>query len=250
MTIALVTGGSRGLGKSAALQLAKQGHDVILTYHTQQQEAQAVAQQITELGQRAAIISLNVARSGSFSQFSQDIAALLAQQWQRKQFDYLINNAGIGIYAAFVATDEKQFDQLVNIHLKGPFFLSQALLPLLRDGGVILNISTGLTRFTLPGYAAYAMMKGGVEVMTRYLAKELGARHIRVNTIAPGAIETDFAGGMVRDNEAANQFIASQTALGRVGLPDDIGQVIASMVKQDNYWINGQRIEASGGQSL
>jgi len=172
------------------------------------------------------------------------------ETWQRSDFDFLINNAGIGIHAQFIETTEAQFDQLVNIHLKGTFFLTQKLLPLIKDGGRIVNISSGLTRFSLPGYSAYASMKGAIEVLTRYLAKELGSRKITVNVIAPGAIETDFGGGVVRDNKQLNDVIASQTALGRVGLPDDIGGAVASLLSDDNGWINGQRIEVSGGVNL
>ena len=183
-------------------------------------------------------------------EFADQVRGALQDTWQRARFDYLVNNAGIGIHASFADTSEQQFDELMNIQLKGPFFLTQALLPLIADGGRILNVSTGLARFALPGFAAYATMKGGIEVLTRYLAKELGPRGIAVNVIAPGAIETDFGGGAVRDNQDMNAFIASQTALGRVGLPDDIGGVIASLLAPENGWINAQRIEASGGMFL
>ena len=171
-------------------------------------------------------------------------------KWRRERFNFLVNNAGIGIHADFEQTTEQQFDTLLNIHLKGTFFLTQKLLPLIADGGRIVNISTGLTRITLPGYAAYAAMKGGIEVLSRYMAKELGARGIAVNVVAPGAIETDFGGGLVRDNSRVNAFIASNTALGRVGRPDDIGGVIAALLSPANGWINAQRIEASGGQMI
>jgi NAD(P)-dependent dehydrogenase (short-subunit alcohol dehydrogenase family) len=188
-----------------------------------------------------------VGDSASFKAFAEQVKTALADTWQREHFDHLVNNAGIGIHASFEATTEAQFDTLVAIHLKGPFFLTQTLLPLIADGGRILNVSSGLARFSLPGYAAYAAMKGGIEVLSRYQAKELGARGIAVNTIAPGAIETDFGGGAVRDNAELNRFVASQTALGRAGVPDDIGGAIAALLSPDSRWVNGQRIEVSGG---
>lgn len=248
--IALVTGGSRGLGRNAALHLARAGTDVILSYRSQRAEAEAVVAEIAGLGRRAAALPLDVADSASFAAFAEAVRGLLRQHWQRERFDYLVNNAGIGIHAAFADTSEAQFDELMRIQLKGPFFLTQQLLPLIADGGRILNVSTGLTRFALPGYAAYAAMKGGIEVLTRYLAKELGPRGIAVNVLAPGAIETDFGGGTVRDNAQVNAYIASQTALGRVGRPDDIGAVVASLLSPANGWVNAQRIEASGGMFL
>lgn len=245
--IALITGGSRGLGKSTALTLAQRGVDVILTYHRREAEARDVVAQIEALGARAAALQLDAGDAASFPAFAAHVRTLLAEHWQRERFDFLVNNAGIGIHALFRDTTEAQFTQLFDIHLKGPFFLTQALEPLLADGGRIVNVSSGLTRFALPGYLAYAAMKGGVEVMTRYLAKELGARGISVNTIAPGAIETDFGGGAVRDNPQLNAFVAAQTALGRAGQPDDIGGAIASLLNADSGWINAQRVEASGG---
>lgn len=245
--IAIITGGSRGLGKSAALKLAEQGVAVILTYHSQAAEADAVVAAIEAQGGQAAALQLDVGNSSRFADFAQQVSQLLQNRWQRHDFDFLVNNAGIGIHAAFADTTEAQFDLLMNIHLKGVFFLTQQLAPLIANQGRILNVSSGLTRFSFPGYAAYAAMKGGVEVLTRYLAKELGNRGIRVNVIAPGAIETDFGGGAVRDNTAINGFVASQTALGRVGLPDDIGGVIAGLLSDNSGWINAQRIEASGG---
>ena len=248
--IALITGGSRGLGRSAALHLAKRGTDVILTYRNGRTEAGEVVAAIEAMGRRALALPLDVAISASFVQFAIRLREALTKHWQRGQFDYLVNNAGIGIHANFADTTEAQFDELVNIHLKGVFFLTQKLLPLLKDGGRIVNISSGLARFALPGYSAYAAMKGAVEVLSRYMAKELGARGIAVNVVAPGAIATDFGGGMVRDDTQVNAMIAAQTALGRVGLPDDIGGVIASLLSSDNAWINAQRIEASGGMFL
>lgn len=246
-TIALVTGASRGLGKSTALTLAANGSDIIVTYLSRAEQAQAVVGQIEALGRRAMALRLDVGDSRSFPGFAADLKRAIGQRWQRERIDHLVNNAGSGVYAAFDATTEEQFDAMVNIHLKGTYFLTQALLPLMNDGGRIVNISSGLTRFSLPGYSAYAAMKGGIEVLTRYLAKELGPRRISVNTFAPGAIETDFGGGAVRDDAQLNAFIASQTALGRVGLPDDIGGAIAALLSGGNSWVNAQRIEASGG---
>ncbi|ABC28859.1 short-chain alcohol dehydrogenase-like protein [Hahella chejuensis KCTC 2396] len=248
--IAVVTGGNRGLGKNTVLHLAQKGVDIILTYRGNRAEAEDVVGEVRQLGGKAVALQLDVADSKSFINFAKSVANELNANWGREQFDYLVNNAGIGIHAPFAETTEEQFDQLVNIHLKGVYFLTQKLLPLIADGGRIVNISTGLARFSLPGYSAYAAMKGGVEVLTRYMAKELGARGIAVNVVAPGAIETDFGQGLVRDNSEINKFIASQTALGRVGLPDDIGGVIATLLSEDNRWINAQRIEASGGMFL
>jgi NAD(P)-dependent dehydrogenase (short-subunit alcohol dehydrogenase family) len=248
--IALVTGASRGLGRSSALKLAEQGVDVILTYKSNEAEAQAVVRQIEALGQRAVALQLDVADSRTFANFAERVKRELAITWQREHIDYLVNNAGNGIYASFAETTEEQFDLLANVHLKGTFFLTQKLLPLIRDGGRIVNTSSGLTRFTFPGYAAYAAMKAGIEVLTRYMAKELGARGIIVNTIAPGAIETDFGGGVVRDDAKTNAHIAGATALGRVGLPDDVGGAVAALLSEGANWINGQRIEVSGGMML
>lgn len=250
MKIAIVTGGSRGLGKSMALHLAAQGHDVILTYHSKTMEADAVVTEIEKAGRKAVALRLDVADHKSFSGFAEKVKTALKTKWGRNDFDFLVNNAGIGIHANFMETTEEQFDQLVNIHLKATFFLTQKLVPLMKDGGRIVNISSGLARFSLPGYSAYGAMKGGIETLTRYMAKELGARQITANVIAPGAIETDFGGGTVRDNKQINAFIASQTALGRVGLPDDVGGAVAALLSAGNGWINGQRIEVSGGVNL
>ncbi|MHC8410030.1 SDR family NAD(P)-dependent oxidoreductase [Pseudomonas sp. Hz4] len=248
--IALITGASRGLGKNAALQLAAQGIDVIGTYNSKADEAHALVAQIESLGGRAAMLQLDVGQSEGFADFAIQVADVLRSRFEREHFDFLINNAGIGLTANFVDTTVAQFDLLMNIHLKGPFFLTQNLLPLMADGGRILNVSSGLTRFSLPGYGAYAAMKGAMEVLTRYQAKELGARGISVNTLAPGAIETDFGGGTVRDNSDVNSYVAGNTALGRVGQPDDIGAAIALLLAPGSQWINGQRIEASGGMFL
>ena len=248
--IALVTGGSRGLGKNAALKLAAKGTDILLTYHSNRQAALDVVAEIEKKGVKAAALALNVGDSTTFDAFASEVAQVLAQKWGRTTFDYLLNNAGIGLNAPFAETSEAQFDELMNIQFKGPFFLTQRLLPLLQDGGRILNVSSGLARFALPGYAAYAAMKGAMEVLTRYQAKELGGRGISVNIIAPGAIETDFGGGRVRDDAQLNQLLASQTALGRVGLPDDIGDAIAALLSDKLGWMNAQRIEVSGGMFL
>lgn len=248
--IALVTGASRGLGRSAALKLAEQGVHLILTYKDSESQAQELVHQIEALGSRAVALRLDVADSKTFDAFAARVKSVLAETWQREQFNYLVNNAGIGFMASFAETTEDQFDLLVNIHLKGTFFLTQKLLPLIQDGGRIINTSSGLARFTFPGYAAYAVMKGGIEVMTRYMAKELGARGIAVNTIAPGAIETDFGGGMVRDNAQVNTHLSGLTAMGRVGLPDDVGGAVAALLAEGNNWVTGQRIEVSGGMML
>ncbi len=247
MKIAIITGGSRGLGKSAAIHTGKRGVGVIVTYHKQHEDAAHVVAEIENAGGKAAALKLDVTHIASFTDFVGDAQKLLKQKWGQEKFDFLVNNAGVGVHAAFQDTTEEQFDQMVNTHLKGPFFLTQKLLPLMNDKGRILNVSTGLTRFTFPGYAAYATMKGGVEVFTRYLAKELGARGITANTLAPGAIETDFGGGAVRDNAELNKMISSITNLGRAGVPDDIGPLVASLLSEDARWVNAQRIEASGG---
>ena len=248
--IALVTGGSRGLGKNAVLKLAAQGTDIIFTYNSQRDAALEVVAEIEQTGAKAVALQLNVSDVASFATFTQQVKEALNQVWGRETFDYLVNNAGIGLYASFAETTEALFDELMNIHFKGPFFLTQGLLPLIAEGGRILNVSTGLARFALPGYAAYASMKGAMEVLTRYQAKELGARGISVNSIAPGAIETDFGGGRVRDNDDLNKYVASQTALGRAGLPDDIGDAIAALLSDNLRWMTAQRIEVSGGMFL
>jgi len=247
--IALVTGASRGLGKNTALTLARKGVDVILTYHNSE-DAQNVVSAIADLGAQAVALQLDTSNTKTFDGFAEQVKQSLREKWQTEHFDFLVNNAGVGVYASFADTTEDDFDRLMNIHVKGVFFLTQKLLPLINDGGRIVNISSGLARFALPGYAAYASMKGAIEVLTRYMAKELGQRQIAVNVVAPGAIETDFNGGAVRDNPEINSFIASQTALDRVGLPDDIGGAIASLLSAENRWINGQRIEVSGGMFL
>ncbi|TDW95951.1 SDR family NAD(P)-dependent oxidoreductase [Dinghuibacter silviterrae] len=248
--IALVTGGSRGLGKDMVLRLAEKGIDIILTYRTQKDEALAVVAAVEKLGRKAVALPLDVSNASGFEAFFSSVATALRATWGAEKFQFLVNNAGIGIHAAFADTTEAQFDELVNIQFKGPFFLTQRALPYIADGGGIVNISSGLARFSFPGYAAYASMKGAMETLTRYQAKELGARKIRVNIVAPGAIETDFGGGVVRDNAQVNAQIASVTALGRVGLPEDIGGVVAFLCTDPARWINAQRIEVSGGMML
>ncbi|WP_163877430.1 SDR family NAD(P)-dependent oxidoreductase [Paenibacillus favisporus] len=247
--IALVTGGSRGLGRNTILQLAKRGVDSIFTYHTNEAEAQQVVQSVRDLGREAVALQLNTADASSFDGFAQKVRQVLAELGT-KRFDYLVNNAGTSHHNSIEQTTEEELDQLYNVHFKGVFFLTQKLLPLINDGGRIVNISSGLTRMSIPGSAAYASMKGAVEVLTRYLAKELGERRIAVNTVAPGAIATDFSGGMVRDNAELNKQIAGMTALGRAGVPDDVGPMIASLLSEDNRWVNAQRIEVSGGMLI
>lgn len=245
--IALITGGSRGLGKNMALSLARKGVDVVLTYHSNQEEAEQVAAEIQSLGQKAYVFQLDAGEIKSFDDFFKQVTERLKEETGSRNFDFLINNAGTALYAPFAETTEEQFDAALNIHYKGVFFLTQKALPFINEGGRIINISSGLARFSFPGSSAYASMKGAVEVLTRYLAKELGARGIAVNTVAPGAIETDFGGGRVRDDKDTNAQIAGLTSLGRVGLPDDIGGVVAFLCSEEAKWINGQRIEVSGG---
>jgi NAD(P)-dependent dehydrogenase (short-subunit alcohol dehydrogenase family) len=248
--IALVTGGSRGLGRNAAIHIARHGSDVILTYHANRAQAQSAVAEIEALGRKAVALQLDAGNVATFGSFAAEVERALQQVWGRDRFDHLVNNAGTGHHASFAETTEEAFDHLCNLHFKGVFFLTQKLLPLINDGGRIVNISSGLARFTAPGLSAYASMKGAIEVLTRYLAKELGVRDIAVNTVAPGAIETDFSGGLVRDNPQYNKFVADATALGRAGLPDDIGAMIASLLTEDNRWVNAQRIEVSGGMLI
>lgn len=248
--IALVTGGSRGLGKSMALNLAKKGIDVILTYHSQQAEADGVVAEIKALGQKAVALQFDAAKVSTFDGFFEQVKTALRTTFDTDTFDFLINNAGTGLYAPFANTTEEQFDEALNIHFKGPFFLTQKALPLLHDGGRIVNISSGLTRIIYPGSSTYASMKAAMETLTKYQAKELGARGIAVNIVAPGAIATDFGGGRVRDNKELQDHIVGLTALGRVGLADDIGPVVAFLCTDEAGWITAQRLEASGGQSI
>ncbi|WP_207460275.1 SDR family oxidoreductase [Azospirillum sp. SYSU D00513] len=248
--IALVTGASRGLGRNTALSIARRGGDVVLTYRSRAEEARATVAEIEALGRKAVALPLDTGDVSSFAAFAGRMREALQDVWQRKTFDHLVNNAGHGDGAPFAQTTEAQFDALVDVHFKGVFFLTQALLPLIADGGRIVNLSSGLTRVSAAGWSAYAAVKGAVEVLSVYMAKELGGRGIAVNTVAPGAIETDFFGGAVRDTPEFNRFFADMTALGRVGLPDDIGPMIASLLSEDNRWVNAQRIEVSGGQGI
>ncbi len=248
--IAIVTGGSRGLERNTAEHLATKNIDVILTYRSRKDEADAVVAAVKEQGVHAVALQLDVGKCAGFATFVQQVRTVLREHWQHDSFDFLVNNARIGIYASIMETTEEQFDELVNIHFKGVFFLTQKLFPLMANGGRIVNLSSGLARFSYPGYAAYASLKGAIDTLTRYMAVELGPRRIAVNSVAPGAIETDFSGGTVRDNAELNATIASRTALGRVGIPDDIGGAIAALLTEDSHWINGQRIEVSGGIHL
>ncbi|CUI09345.1 Reductase [Janthinobacterium sp. CG23_2] len=248
--IAIVTGASRGLGRNTALSIARGGNDVIITYQAREDEARAVVREIEAMGRKAVAFQLDMGSVNAFAPFAARLRTALRDTWQRDSFDHLVNNAGHGEYALIEQTTEAQFDSLVDVHFKGIFFLTQALLPLIADGGRIVNLSTGLTRMTFPGYAAYAAVKAAIETLSVYMAKEFGGRGITVNTVAPGAIETDFGGGAVRDNPELNQSVAGMTALGRVGLPDDIGPMIASLLSDNNRWVNAQRIEVSGGQGL
>ncbi len=248
--IALVTGANRGLGRNTALSIARRGSDVIVAYRGNATQAAEVVAEIEALGRKAVALQLDVSRVEDFPAFADILRDNLRKIWDRNSFDHLVNNAGHGEFAPIGETTEAQFDGLFDVHVKGVFFLTQALLPLIADGGRIVNFSTGLTRFSYVGFAAYAAAKGAVETLTRYMAKELGPRGIAVNTVAPGAIETDFGGGVVRDNAELNAQFAGLTALGRVGLPDDIGPMVASLLSDDNRWVTAQRIEVSGGQAL
>jgi NAD(P)-dependent dehydrogenase (short-subunit alcohol dehydrogenase family) len=248
--IALVTGSSRGLGRNTALSIARRGGDVVVTYRSGAEEAAKVVNEIEALGRKAVAIQLDVADVSSFPGFVQQLKAALSATWGRDSFDHLVNNAGHGDMGMIADTTEAQFDALVNVHFKGVFFLTQALLPVLIDGGRIVNISTGLTRVSYPGFSAYSAVKGAIEILTVYMAKELASRGITANVVAPGAIETDFLGGAVRDMPDLNSTFAGMIALGRVGVPDDIGPMIASLLGEDNRWITAERIEVSGGQVI
>jgi NAD(P)-dependent dehydrogenase (short-subunit alcohol dehydrogenase family) len=249
-TISLVTGANRGLGRNTAISIARRGGDVILTYRSGAEEAKAVVAEIEGLGRKAVAIQLDITKFQAFGAFVDSVRVSLRETWSRDTFDHLVNNAGQGEMASFAETTEAQFDALFDTHVKGVFFLTQTLLPILADGGRIVNFSSGLTRVSVAGFSAYSAAKGAVEVLSVYLAKELGARGIAVNTVAPGAIETDFLGGAVRDMPDLNRQFAGMTALGRVGVPDDIGPMIASLLGPDNRWVNAQRIEVSGGQAI
>ncbi|KQT20956.1 short-chain dehydrogenase [Chryseobacterium sp. Leaf405] len=248
--IALVTGASRGLGKDSALQLAKKGFDIILTYQTKKEFADEVVKEIETLGQKAFALSLDISTTLGFDQFVSEVQNILDTQLDSAKLDALVNNAGIGINESYETTTEEILDKMTNIHFKGPYFLTQKLLPLLNDGSSIVNVSSGLARFSASGYSAYGAMKAALDALSRYQALELGNRKIRVNALAPGAIETDFDGGVVRDMSDVNKYLAAEAALGRVGLPDDIGSVVAFLCSDDSKWINAQRLEVSGGYRI
>jgi NAD(P)-dependent dehydrogenase (short-subunit alcohol dehydrogenase family) len=248
--IALITGGSRGLGRSMAQSLAAHGVDVIFTYHSAEAEATNVVKQLEALGRKAVALQLDVRTASSFPAFVEKVREGLTKRFDRSTLDILVNNAGTGLYAPFSETTEAMFDEMVNVHLKSTFFLTQRLLPVLADGSRILNVSSGLARFAMPGSSAYATMKGGVETLARYMARELAARGIAVNVVAPGAIATDFGGGRVRDDAQVNQMVASLTAMGRAGVPEDIGPAVAALVSPELHWMTGQRIELSGGMLI
>jgi NAD(P)-dependent dehydrogenase (short-subunit alcohol dehydrogenase family) len=247
MTIALITGGSRGIGAATALACARRGMGVILTYNSNPDSAAGVVDRIAEAGGTAVAVKLDVAHTASFPEFAHDVRRTLETHWGTGVFDALVNNAGYGLYNPMAAVTEAQFDGLFNVHLKGPFFLTQALLPLIADGGHIVNMTSATTRVATPGVAPYAAFKGGLEVLTRYMAKEFGDRRIRANSISPGAIRTELGGGL---NDESETLLAGQTALSRVGEPDDVGDAIASLLADDNRWINAQNIEVAGGFNI
>ena len=249
-TLTLITGAGRGLGRNTALSIACRGGDIVLTYRSNGTEAQSVVAEIAALGRKAVALRLDSADVSAFPAFVKMLTGVLRDIFGRDKLDAIVNNAGHGEYALIADTTEAQFDSLFDVHVKGPFFLVQALLPLLADGGRIVNIGTGLTRISYPGFSAYAAAKAASDMLTVYMARELGARGIAVNTVAPGAIETDFGGGLVRDNPDVNAQFAGMTAMGRVGVPDDIGPMIASRLGPENRWVTGPRLEVSGGQVI
>jgi NAD(P)-dependent dehydrogenase (short-subunit alcohol dehydrogenase family) len=249
MHIAIVTGGSRGLGRSAVLNLAKRGVHSILTYQSNRAEAEKVVALAREAGVKAAALQLDTGNIREFDEFVASVRKTL-QSWAAERFDYLVNNAGNSQHIDFEKVTEADFDSVVNVHFKGVYFLTQKLAPLMNDGGRIVNISSGLTRVSVAGSSVYAAAKGAVEILTRYLAKELGPRRITANTVAPGPVQTDFSDGMVRDNPEVNKMISAMTALGRPGVPEDIGPMIAALLSEENRWVNAQRIEVSGGLVL
>jgi len=244
MNIVIITGGSRGLGRSAALQCAQRGMGVILTYNSHRPGADAVVAEIERAGGKACALPLDVGQASTFPGFRAQVAEVLRRIWGREDFDHLVNNAGYGLFEPIATVTEAQFDGLFHVHLKGPFFLTQTLLPLMRDGGSIVNMTSATSRVATAGVAPYAAFKGGLEVLTRYMAKEFGERRIRANSIAPGAIRTDLGGGLSEEYQA---MLAGQTALGRVGGPDDVGRVVASLLSEESGWINAQPIEVGGG---
>jgi len=248
--VALITGASRGIGKATAMNIAAKGQDIILTYNSNKEAAEEVVALIEQRGRKAVALQLDVSDTKSFAVFGEAVKETLKHTWNRDDFDFLVNNGGFDHHATITETTEEQFDQLVNVHFKGVFFLTQTLLPLMADGGRIINISSALTRFSFPGESVYGAVKGAIEVLTRYMAVELGPRGIAANVVAPGGIETDFGGGIMRNNEEVRQYAISQTALGRVGQPEDVGGLVAALLSEETRWVNGQRIEVSGGINL
>ncbi len=246
---AIITGGSRGLGRNTATNLMQRGVDVLFTYRANREESESLIREGEVLGRKIAAFQLDTSNIAAFDSFAKQVDSTL-KTWGKQRFDFLVNNAGNSLHANFIDTTEEQFDAIFDVHVKGVYFLTQKLLPLMNDGGRIVNISSGLARVARPGTSAYGAAKGAVEVLTRYLANELGPRQITANAVAPGAIQTDFSGGMVRDNPRVNKMVADMTALGRAGVPDDVGPMIASLLSDDNRWVNGQRIEVSGGMAL
>lgn len=248
--IALVTGGSRGLGKEMAISLAKKGIDVIVTYMSKEAEAKDVVNEIQTLGQKAEALYLDMSNFSSLDSFKENLLQTLQTKWNTASFDFLINNAGMGATVPFEQVTEELFDEFLNVHFKGIYFLTQRCLPNINSGGCIINISTGTTRFTNPGYSVYASMKGAIEVFTKYLAKELGPKNIRANVVAPGPIETDFNKAAIRSNPQMKERLSSLSPLGRVGKAEDVGGIVAFLCTDESYWINGQRIEVSGGINI
>ena len=245
--IALVTGGSRGLGKNMATSIAGKGIDVILTYRTNKEEAEETVTTIKSMGRKASALQLDMNQIGSLDAFVKELKNVLSTNWNTTSFDFLVNNAGMGATVPFTEVTEQLFDEFLNVHFKGVYFLTQKCIPHLNEGGRIINISTGTTRFSNPGYSVYASMKGAIEVFTRYLAKELGSKGIRANVVAPGPVETDFNNSAIRSNPQMKERLSSLSPLGRVGHANDIGGVVAFLCTEDAKWINGQRIEVSGG---
>lgn len=250
MSIIVITGGSRGIGASAAMQCAAKGMGVILTYNSHSAGAESVVQKINAAGGKAVALALDVTKVSTFAAFRDDVAKALKSTWGKDRFDGLVNNAGYGNFNAIEAVSEAEFEGLLNVHLKGPFFLTQALLPLMADGGHIVNMTSATTRVATPGAAPYAAFKGGLEVLTRYMAKEFGPRKIRANAISPGAIRTDMTNEAFDQSPEFETMLASQTALGKIGEADDVGRVIASLLSEDNGWINAQTIEVGGGYNI
>ncbi|HEY2660491.1 MAG TPA: SDR family oxidoreductase [Caulobacteraceae bacterium] len=244
--IAIVTGASRGIGRNTVLSLARRGVDSIFTYNANLAEAEKVVGLVAEAGRKAVALQLDTGDAGAFDGFVDRVRQALAG-FGAERFDFLVNNAGTSSSQGFQNGTAAELDALFSVHFKGVFLLSQKLLPLINDGGRIVNVSSALAQRAMANRAIYGSMKAAVETLTKYMAFELAPRRIAVNVVAPGAVATDFSGGMVRDNPEVNKAVAAHTALGRAGVPDDIGPMIASLLSEDNRWVNGQRIEVSGG---